>query len=172
MRFVDVRQVQAPVADVWAALHDSEVLRRVLPGCERLHPLGHGEYAATLAARVGRLADTYRGTFAIDDRRAGTDLLVTVTGRGRCGRLEVDLDVRLREGPAPHLTLLAYDAQARVGGLVARLGQVPLSLAGGHITASFFRELDRAVAARHRAVSGAAPAVLPAERAPRTLATT
>jgi carbon monoxide dehydrogenase subunit G len=145
MRFVDMRQVQAPVADVWAALHDGEVLRRVIPGCERLHPLGNGEYAATLAARVGRLADTYRGTFAIDDRRSGSDLLVTVTSRGRCGRLELDLDVRLREGPAPHVTLLAYDAQARVGGLVARLGQVPLTLAGGHITAAFFRDLDRAV---------------------------
>jgi carbon monoxide dehydrogenase subunit G len=145
MRFVDMRQVQAPMTDVWAALHDCDVLRRVIPGCERLHPLGNGEYAATLAARVGRLADTYRGTFAIDDRRSGTDLLVTVTGRGRCGRLELELDVRLREGPAPHLTMLAYDAQARVGGLVARLGQVPLTLAGGHITATFFRELDRAV---------------------------
>src|SRR5690349_16967396 len=83
MRFVDMRQVQAPMTDVWAALHDCEVLRRVIPGCERLHPLGNGEYAATLAARVGRLADTYRGTFAIDDRRPGTDLLVTVTGPGR-----------------------------------------------------------------------------------------
>ena len=68
-----------------------------------------------------------------------------MTSRGRCGRLELDLEVRLREGPAPHLTLLAYDAQARVGGLVARLGQVPLTLAGGHITAAFFRDLDRAV---------------------------
>ena len=77
MRFVDVRQVPAPVDQVWAALHDTTVLRRVIPGCERLSPLGPGSYAATLSARVGRLADTYRGDFEIVDLRPGTALVVT-----------------------------------------------------------------------------------------------
>ncbi len=163
MRFVDMRQVQAPVTDVWAALHDCEVLRRVIPGCERLTAVGHGEYAATLAARVGRLADTYRGTFCIDDVHGGTDLVVTVTSRGRCGSLELDLDVRLREGASPHTTVLAYDARARVGGLVARLGRAPLTLAGGAITSTFFRELDRAVT-RPSVVVPAQRRPAPAER--------
>jgi carbon monoxide dehydrogenase subunit G len=162
MRFVDMRQVQAPVSEVWAALHDSEVLRRVIPGCERLHSVGQGEYAATLAARVGRLADTYRGTFSIDDVRGGSDLVVTVTSRGRCGSFELDLDVRLREGSSAHTTLLAYDAHARVGGLVARLGRGPLTLAGAHITAAFFRELDRAVTRP----AAAASALVPGQRRP------
>ena len=63
MRFTDVRQVPASAGQVWTALHDREVLHAVIPGCERLSPLGAGRYSATLAARVGRLADTYHGTF-------------------------------------------------------------------------------------------------------------
>ena len=98
-----------------------------------------------LSARVGRLADTYRGTFAIDDLRPGSELAVTVTGRGRCGTLELDLDVRLDEGDTEGTTRLSYDARARVGGFVARLGRAPLTVAGGHITGCFFRDLDRAV---------------------------
>jgi carbon monoxide dehydrogenase subunit G len=151
MRFCDVREVAAPAAEVWAALHDRDVLRQAIPGCERLSPDGAGQYSATLAARVGRLGDTYRGTFAIDDTSPGSELAVSIAGRGRCGTLELDLFVRLDEGAAPGTTSLAYDARARVGGLVARLGNAPLSIAGGHITGCFFRDLERALRARSRA---------------------
>jgi carbon monoxide dehydrogenase subunit G len=148
MRFTDVRQVPAPAEHVWTALHDREVLRRAIPGCERLSPVSAGHYAATLAARVGRLADTYRGTFAIEDIDPGRELVVSVSGRGRCGTLDLDLRVRLDEGRSRATTALAYDAHARVGGLVARLGSAPLTIAGGHITGCFFRDLERALRSR------------------------
>ena len=104
MRFSGERQVQTSVEEVWAALHDSDVLRVAIPGCEDLAPLGPGRYAATLAARVGPVADTYRGAFTIEDLRHGTELRVRVEGRGRCGRLEVDLHVTLSEGHVPGTT--------------------------------------------------------------------
>ena len=84
MRFTDVRHVPAPAEDVWKALHDREVLRMAIPGCERLSPVSAGRYAATLAARVGRLADTYRGTFAIEDTTPGSELVPCVSSKGRC----------------------------------------------------------------------------------------
>jgi carbon monoxide dehydrogenase subunit G len=148
MRFTDVRHVAAPADEVWTALHDLDVLTKIIPGCERLSPVGVGRYSATLAARVGRLADTYRGTFSIDDTCPGSELMVSIAGRGRCGNLELDLRVRLDEGFAPGTTALLYDARARVGGLVARLGSAPLTVAGGHITGCFFRNLERVVGSR------------------------
>jgi carbon monoxide dehydrogenase subunit G len=136
--------------ELWEALHDREVLRAAIPGCEQLSPLGTGEYAAVLAARVGRLADTYRGSFSISDTVPGTALAVAVAGRGRAGTIEVDLRVRLDDGPCSGTTSLVYDAHARVGGLVARLGRTPLTVAGGHITGCFFRDLERAMRRRTR----------------------
>ena len=152
MRFTDVRHVPAPTQDLWEALHDIQVLRAAIPGCERLTPATPGQYSATLAARVGRLADTYRGTFSIEDVRPGQELVVSVAGRGRCGALELDLRVQLEEGPDPQTTALAYDAQARVSGLVARLGRAPLTVAGGHITARFFHDFERVLRTRSRLV--------------------
>ena len=150
MRFHDVRQVAAPADEVWAALHDDEVLRAAIPGCQRLNPVCAGRYTATLAARVGRLADTYSGAFVIDDTCPGSELAVTVAGHGRCGTLELDLRVRLDEGLAPGTTALVYDARARVGGLVARIGRTPLTLAGGHIAGCFFRDFELALRAGRR----------------------
>ena len=78
MRFSGERQVRTSVEHVWAALHDREVLRATIPGCEDLVPLEAGRYAATLAARVGPVADTYRGAFTIEDLRALSELRVRV----------------------------------------------------------------------------------------------
>jgi uncharacterized protein len=148
MRFTDVRQVAAPVEEVWSALHDPEVLRVAIPGCQRLTPVGPGEYSADLAAKVGRLADTYRGTFTISDTHPRSGLTVSVASRGRCGTLDLELEVLLDAlGPS---TALHYDARASVGGLVARLGRTPLTLTGGHLTGCFFRELERALRGRMR----------------------
>jgi carbon monoxide dehydrogenase subunit G len=145
MRFSGQRQVQTPVEQVWEALHDSEVLRAAIPGCEDLVPIDSGRYAATLAARVGPVADTYRGAFSIEDLRPGSELRVRVEGRGRCGRLEVDLRVGLAAGRRPDETALRYEAIASVSGLVARLGNAALTVAGGHLTGCFFRDLDRSL---------------------------
>ena len=72
MRFSGERELQPPVEQVWEALHDSDVLNASIPGCQGLVPLDSGQYAATLAARVGPVADTYRGAFSIEDLHPGS----------------------------------------------------------------------------------------------------
>ena len=155
MRFSGERQVRTSVEHVWAALHDREVLRAAIPGCEDLVPLDAGRYAATLAARVGPVADTYRGAFSIEDLCALSELRVRVEGLGRFGRLELDLHVSLTSGRWPGATALRYDAHTTVSGFVARLGNATLTVAGNHLTGCFFRELDRSLRPGARRTSAA-----------------
>lgn len=143
MRFCGERQVAASPGDVWAALHDAGVLRAVLPGCTQLVPATGGTYAATMAARVGPFADTYRGTFSVADDQAGHRLRVRMRARGRLGRVQVDLAVALTEGDRAGTTTVGYTADACVTGVVARLGPGALTPAGNHLTHGFFRHLER-----------------------------
>lgn len=145
MRFSGERQVAAAASAVWDVLHDGDVLRTTIPGCQDMAPLGEGRYAATMQARVGPVADTYRGQFSIADLRLGEHLAVDVDARGRCGSLQLGFEVWLTEGRHPGSTLLRYDAQARVRGLASRLGKPAMQVAGGHFTACFFRDLERAL---------------------------
>ena len=145
MRFSGEREVPAPVGRVAAALHDREVLCSIIPGCEELVPLDTGVYAASLAARVGPVADVYRGTFSVEDVRPGSVIRVRVAARGRCGRLDVDLRVTLSAGSRPGTSTLCYDADATVRGFVSRLGTATMTLAGNHFTGGFFRELNRSL---------------------------
>lgn len=142
MRFSGEQEVSAPVEKVWTALHDRDVLRSAIPGCEEMVPLDAGMYAATLQARVGPVADTYRGSFSVMDLSPGSELQVRVGASGRCGRLEVTLDVTLAHGGRPGRTALRYDADATVSGWVARLGKATLTVAGAHFASTFFRDLD------------------------------
>ena len=141
MRFEGTHQVSAERDTVWQALHDPHVLRRLVTGCESMTHLEDQTYAATMVARVGPVNDTYRGTFVIEDLRDGSELRVRVSARGRCGRLELDLRVRLSSGAAG--TSVAYVADARVGGLVSRISGAALRVFGNHFTGCFFRGLDR-----------------------------
>lgn len=143
MRFEGTHQVPAERDTVWEALHDPEVLRRLVTGCESLTHLRGQTYAATMVARVGPVNDTYRGTFAIEDRGDGNELRVSVSAKGRCGRLELDLRVCLVEDAAG--TAVAYAAEARLGGLVSRISGAALRVFGQHFTGCFFRGLDRVV---------------------------
>ena len=145
MRFTGDRPVPAPTGSVWEALHDADVLRAIVPGCREMASLGAGTFAATMSARVGPIADTYRGTFDLHDLEHGRELVVAVAASGRCGRIALDLRVGLRDGARSGTTVLRYVADASVSGFVSRLGTPTLTVAGGHFTGSFFRGLERSV---------------------------
>ena len=145
MRFDGQRRVAASREVVWGALHDAEVLRELVTGCESMTPLRDGCYAATMVACVGPVRDTYRGTVTIDDLRDGRELRVQVRARGRCGRLDLDLRVQLADGTGSDSTTLTYVAEASVGGLVSRVAGAALRVFGNHFTACFFQGLERLV---------------------------
>jgi carbon monoxide dehydrogenase subunit G len=144
VRFTGERSLASSVDEVWSALHDPDVLGRTIPGCRGLSPVGPGTYAATLGVQVGPVSDTYRGRFSVEGHRPTSTILVHVEGRGRVGRLELDLRVALSDLDR-RSTYLRYDASARVSGLVARLGAPTLGVVGAHLTSCFFRDLDRAL---------------------------
>ena len=90
MQITDVRLVPAATGEVWTALHDSP---------------------------RGQAGDSYRGTFAIDDTDPGTELVLSVPGRGRCGHLELNLRVRLEPGRPP--TPQCWPTKRRPGSAVS-----------------------------------------------------
>ena len=56
MEMTSTRTVPAPVAAVWAALNDPQVLKGCIPGCDAIEPDGENAYriAARGARRAGR----------------------------------------------------------------------------------------------------------------------
>ncbi|MBD3805354.1 MAG: carbon monoxide dehydrogenase subunit G, partial [Thioclava sp.] len=83
MQFEGDHLIPADPETVWRGLNDPEVLRRAIPGCEAMEQTGEAEYTATVVARVGPVAASFRGKVELSD--LVPPVSYRITGRGQGG---------------------------------------------------------------------------------------
>jgi hypothetical protein len=154
MRVSGTATLHAPPERVWHALNDPDVLVRTIPGCERLEEVGPDRYRMTVTAGVASIKGSYTGEVALTDQRPPGSFVLRASGSGAPGTVSADVQVRLEE--APEGTLLAYDADAVVGGPVGGVGQRVLSGVAKRTAGEFFKAVDAALDPAG-APAGAAP---------------
>lgn len=141
MKFTGEHTLQAPVADVWSALLDPQVLVRTIPGCERLEETSaptdaeHG-YAMTVTAGVAAIKGTYTGSCVLSDLVEHESLTMRLDGAGAPGT--VGATVRVRFAGDGDATTVTYDADAVVGGMVGGVGQRMLTSVSRRMAGEFF----------------------------------
>jgi uncharacterized protein len=148
--------LHAPVERVYQALNDPAVLVRTIPGCERLERAGEDAYKMTVTAGVASVRGTYAGDVRIADQRPPQAFTLKASGAGAPGTVSADVQVRLAPGE-DGTTVLSYDADAVVGGMIGGVGQRMLVGVAKRTAGEFFAAVDEVL-------TGAAPAV-PAEAA-------
>ena len=154
--------LHAPVASVWAALNDPAVLVQAIPGCERLTATAEDTYALTVTAGVGTITGTYTGQIALADQQPPTALTLRASGAGTPGTVDTTVLVQLADNS--NETLLRYDAEATIGGVIAGVGQRMLAAAAKRQATQFFAALDELLLAQVGG-AGAGAATLPGEDA-------
>ena len=159
MKIAGEATLHAPIDRVWQALGDPAVLASAIPGCERLEPAGPGTYLMTVTSGVASTEGTYSGTVRVYDSQPQSSFAINANAAGVPGTLGTDVRVRLSEVDGS--TLVSYDADAAVGGLI---GGVGLRL----LTTVLQKTADEFFAAVDDALTGKAPAARLAEApAPR-----
>ena len=111
----------APLGRVWELLLDADNLARCMPGCEKLVPLGDGQYEATLSVGVGSIRGTYLAKITLADQVPMLSYKLTVEGTGSPGFVRGEALVTLVEQEGK--TLVKVEGNAQVGGTIARVGQ-------------------------------------------------
>ena len=140
--------LHAPVERVWDALLDPAVLVRTIPGCERLEATGENRYDMTVTAGVAAVRGTYAGTCELRDLHPHESLVLAVQGAGAPGTISADVAVRFeeQEDGAEGSTLVSYDADAVVGGMLGGVGQRMLGSVSKRMAGEFFGAVDQALA--------------------------
>jgi carbon monoxide dehydrogenase subunit G len=133
--------LHAAVDQVWRTLNDPAVLVRTIPGCERLETTGPDSYAMTVTAGVAAVKGTYTGRVALSDKKEPQSFLMTASGAGAPGTVSTEVRVTL-DAVGEAETLLRYDADAVVGGMVAGVGQRMLTAVGKRMAGEFFAAVD------------------------------
>ncbi len=144
MRISDENTVNAPVQQVWDALLDPTVLVRTLPGCERLERTGDNAYAMTVSAGVAAIRGTYEGTCAFSELHEPASLTLQVAGAGAPGTIGASVAVSFGDN-GDGTTLLHYDADAAVGGMIGGVGQRMLRSVSKRMAGEFFANVERAL---------------------------
>jgi uncharacterized protein len=133
--------LHAPRDKVWEALNDPAVLVQTIPGCQRMETISDDAYQMTLAAGVASIKGVYRGEVRLTDQMEPDSFTLKATGAGAPGTVSADVKVTLAAGPAG-TTVLSYDADAIVGGMIGGVGQRMLSGVAKKTAAEFFTKVD------------------------------
>lgn len=139
MKLTGTFSFAAPRARVWQALNDPAVLQRHMPGCESLDLIGPDEYKATLKVGVAAIKGTYIATLKIKDRKDLEGYTLMVEGSGAPGFMKGEGRVLLADEGGR--TVLTYEGDLQIGGLIARVGQRLLSGITEKMTRDFFESL-------------------------------
>src|SRR5882762_5592434 len=97
MKIEGSHQLSASRERVYQCLIDPEVLRRCIPGCERLEKTAENTYAATIRAGVGSIKGVFNGNVRLEDMRPPEHYRIVVDGKGTAGFLKGSGDLDLED---------------------------------------------------------------------------
>jgi carbon monoxide dehydrogenase subunit G len=138
-------RIQAPLATVWEALNDPEVLKECIPGCQSLEKKSDTELAATVVLKIGPIKANFAGEVTLNNLNPPTSYTITGEGKGGiAGFAKGGADVTL----APYgsdSTVLTYSAKAEVGGKIAQLGSRLITSTAKKLAGQFFSTFNERV---------------------------
>jgi carbon monoxide dehydrogenase subunit G len=140
MKIEGTHEVRAKRERVYQALIDPEVLKRCIPGCERLERTAENAYAATLKAGVGSIKGIFTGSVRLEEMRAPEHYRMVVEGKGQPGFLKGTGDMDLEEQAGA--TLIKYSGDVQVGGTIASVGQRMIQGAAKMMASQFFTAIE------------------------------
>lgn len=131
---------------LWPMLQDPVVLANVLPGCEKLEPVGENQFHGILKIKVGPVQGKFMGTVVFSDINEPESCTLTVDGKGAPGFVKGTGAIRLE--PDGDMTTLHYSGNANVGGRLASVGQRLLETSTNAIIRQSLEGLGQQVQAR------------------------
>ena len=151
MKIEGTQKIDAPRERIFAALVDSAILQKCIPGCEQMEKTGENQYKAKLTAGVGPVKGVFTATVSLQEIVTPEHYKLVVEGKGQPGFVKGFGELNLKDdGDA---TEIQYTADVNVGGLIASVGQRMIQSAANLLAARFFKSLEAETATNSPASS-------------------
>ena len=128
---------------LWTKLLDPDVLALCIPGCRELERVGEDKYNVVLNVGVGAITGTYTGKVTVTEKDTMNSFKMRVEGSGTGGTITGEGVFRLDERDGG--TQITLDGEARVTGLLARVGQRLMGGVSKMLIDQFFQRMKRDV---------------------------
>ncbi|MDV6233049.1 SRPBCC family protein [Rhodococcus cercidiphylli] len=145
MRIAGTATLTAPPAEVYDSMQDGRVLAATIPGVQSLEQLSDDHYKLSITAGVAAIKGTYDGEVLLSQQNRPESFVMTASGAGAPGTVRADVTIKLEQTQSGG-TLLSYDADAVVGGMVGGVGQRMITGVAKKMAGVFFNGLDGVIA--------------------------
>ena len=160
MKISGTATINAPQAQVWAALNDIDVLARVVPGCEKLEQIAENQFEGVVKLGMAGIKGVYSGKIRLEDVDVPRYYKLVAAGKGSNGVVDAVGTVELETMPDGK-TLLKYGGDAQIGGMLASVGQRLIEGAAKQLIGQAIKALEAQIAQRAPVVADV-PAVVDA----------
>ena len=143
MKVEGTYHVEADPQRVWEGLMSPDLLARCIPGCQKLEQTGDGAYAVKLKAGIGAVSGTYTGTVRISDIDEPRSF--RMSGEGKRAGSSASGTGLITLTPENDGTRLDVEGEAKVTGLIARVGQRLIGSASRVLMDQFFNAAKSAL---------------------------
>ena len=130
----------APRDRVWKVLLDPKIMSQCMPGCESMNEVAPDQYEAVMKVGVASVKGTYKGKVSIKDKQAPFHYVMSGEGSGGPGFMQGDVAIDLEEQGGK--TVLKYSTDAKIGGLIASIGQRMLNGVAKMMVEQFFKKVE------------------------------
>ena len=131
------------VESLWYALHEEEILKKVIPGCQELVLKENGEYDVVLKLGVASVKGEYIGKVKLEDIDKPNHYILHASGRGSPGHVEAKMYCHLSE--TEEGSLLKWNCDAVIGGTIASVGNRVLGGVAKFLAGKFFKDIQKEV---------------------------
>ena len=140
MKFEGKYIFKAPREKVWQVLLDPKILAQCMPGCEDLKEIGPDQYEASVKVGVAAVKGTYKAKISIKDKQPPSHYVLSGQGSGGPGFMQGDMAIDLEQEGGE--TLLKFSTDAKVGGLIAGVGQRMIGGIAKMMIDQFFKKME------------------------------
>ncbi len=140
MKFEGKYTFKAPREKVWQVLLDPKILAQCMPGCEELKEIGPDQYEANVKVGIAAVKGTYKAKISIKDKQPPSHYVLSGQGSGGPGFMQGDVVIDLEQEGGE--TLLRYSTDAKVGGLIAGVGQRMIGGIAKMMIDQFFKKME------------------------------
>ena len=142
MHFEGTFDVKAPRQKVWEFISIPENVAKCLPDLQKLEVLAPDRFKASIKAGVGFIKGTFNFEFTMFDMQPPTHAKLSAHGSGTGNTVDLETAIDLSDLPDGG-TRMAWKADAKVGGLIASVGQRLLEGAAQKVVSNLFACLKK-----------------------------
>ena len=144
MKITGKYSIDASPELIWKMIIDPRVLEKITPGIKTLEAKGEDRYKAVSEVKVGPVRGDFEGDLSLENKVDGESCTVVLDQKSKMGNAKAEIGLKLipqEDGK----TEIQYTGEARMSGMLARMGQRIMSGVVSTLSKQFFKALEEEI---------------------------